>query len=143
MGGGPAVSRLPAGLSFVGVGDVFLDEQSGLWPFVRVEALFAGRDIRFCNVEAPLTARTEPLPGRRITLRSDPCVAPLLTDNGFNLVSIAHNHAMDFGAEALLETMAVLRDAGIAAAGGGENESQARAPALLERGGLRVGLLAY
>jgi poly-gamma-glutamate synthesis protein (capsule biosynthesis protein) len=56
-------------------------------------------------------------------------------------VSLANNHALDFGVEALLDTLYHLARAGIAAVGAGPDVAQARAPAILESGGFRLAVL--
>jgi poly-gamma-glutamate synthesis protein (capsule biosynthesis protein) len=58
-------------------------------------------------------------------------------------VSLANNHAMDFGPESLLETIAVLDAAGIAHAGAGRDEEEAWRPARLDVAGRRVALVAF
>ena len=58
-------------------------------------------------------------------------------------VSLANNHVLDFGPEALLDTIALLDNNGIAHAGAGADEEQARQGALLSVNGLKVALLAY
>jgi hypothetical protein len=67
----------------------------------------------------------------------------VITDCGFNIVSVAGNHAMDWGAEALLDTLDLLRAKGIQAIGAGRNLAEARQPALIDAKGLRVAMLAY
>ena len=65
------------------------------------------------------------------------------TDCGFNVASVASNHAMDWGAEALLDTIELLRGKGIRTIGGGRNLAEARQPAIIECKGLRIAMLAY
>lgn len=72
-----------------------------------------------------------------------PEVASIFGDCGFDVLSVANNHAMDWGPDALLDTIALLRDKGIQTVGGGRNIEEARQPAILERKGVRIGFLAY
>jgi hypothetical protein len=72
-----------------------------------------------------------------------PHMISVITDCGFNIVSVAGNHAMDWGAEALLDTLDLLRAKGIQAIGAGHNLAEARQPALINAKGLRVAMLAY
>ena len=67
----------------------------------------------------------------------------MLTDCGFNVVSVAGNHAMDWGPEPLLDTIDLLCAKGIQAIGAGRNLAEARQPALIDAKGLRVAMLAY
>ena len=61
---------------------------------------------------------------------------------GVRAVGLANNHALDYETEALIETLELLREAGIAVAGSGRGESEARRGAIVEAGGLRLGLVA-
>jgi len=58
-------------------------------------------------------------------------------------VSLASNHAMDWGEDALLDTAALLQGKGMHVIGAGRNLAEARKPAILERNGVRVAFLAY
>ena len=77
---------------------------------------------------------------RRIYLPLPSGVAPALIAGGFDFVSLANNHIMDFGPEALEDTIAVLQEHGVAYAGAGRNLEEARRPALMERKGLHRGV---
>jgi poly-gamma-glutamate capsule biosynthesis protein CapA/YwtB (metallophosphatase superfamily) len=57
-------------------------------------------------------------------------------------VTLANNHALDFGPDALLDTFAHLASGGIAWVGAGPDIASARAPIMLEAGGFRLGVLA-
>jgi poly-gamma-glutamate synthesis protein (capsule biosynthesis protein) len=57
---------------------------------------------------------------------------------GVDCVTLANNHALDFGAEALVDTLDLLDAAGIAHVGAGRDEREARRPAVLEREGFRL-----
>jgi poly-gamma-glutamate capsule biosynthesis protein CapA/YwtB (metallophosphatase superfamily) len=62
---------------------------------------------------------------------------------GVEVVSLANNHIMDYGRDAIQSTIRVLDEAGIAHFGAGLNFQQAAAPAVVERGGLRVGFVGF
>jgi poly-gamma-glutamate synthesis protein (capsule biosynthesis protein) len=57
-------------------------------------------------------------------------------------VTLANNHALDFGPVALADTLGYLADAGIGAVGAGANVGQARREWVITVGGLRLGVLA-
>src|SRR5271156_6287937 len=109
-----------------------------------VRATLAGADIRFAQVERTYSERGALRPdsggGHG---RLPPKMASVLTDCGFNVASVAGNHAMDWGAEALLDTIELLRGMGIQTIGGGRNLAEARQPAIIECKGLRIAMLAY
>jgi poly-gamma-glutamate synthesis protein (capsule biosynthesis protein) len=65
------------------------------------------------------------------------------SEAGFNVMSLANNHIGDGGHSAMLETRDRLRSQGIATCGAGRNLPEARAPAIVEREGVKIGFLAY
>ena len=75
--------------------------------------------------------------------RVKPHMASIFSDCGFDVVSVASNHAMDWGPDALLDTIELLREQGIKTVGAGRNLAEAREPAFIERNGIRVAFLAY
>jgi poly-gamma-glutamate capsule biosynthesis protein CapA/YwtB (metallophosphatase superfamily) len=75
--------------------------------------------------------------------RVAPHMASVFSDCGFDVVSMASNHAMDWGADAMLDTRDNLRARGIQVVGAGLNIDEAREPAIIERNGVRVAFLAY
>src|SRR5438270_240575 len=76
-----------------------------------------------------------------VSLRST-LVAEELKWAGFDLLSVANNHAGDFGVEGMRRTARALRDAGLTFAGTGENLAFARSPAYLDSHKGRVALIA-
>lgn len=107
--------------------------------------LFAGADLALLNLECCISSRGRPWdgPGKRFHFRAPPESVEALDDLGIDCVSLANNHALDFGYAALSDTLAHLSDAGICAVGAGANLAAARAPVLLEAGGLRVAVVAF
>ena len=90
---------------------------------------------------APYFARGTPLTEKNL-LRCAFSVQ-CLQDAGINMVSLANNHIMDYGQEALIDTLNILAEHNIAAAGAGTDSTQAHASTIMERKGYRVALLAY
>lgn len=83
------------------------------------------------------------MPQARLPMRTDPVSAAAIRNAGFHVVSFASNHCMDWGQEALLDTMEVLREQGFAVAGVGRNTDEGRKPAIIEKSGTRFAILAY
>ena len=128
----------------LGVGDVGpIHEPIGGYGELARDTLRMA-DIRFAQVERVYSERghLQLHSGGRHS-RCKPAMASIFTDCGFNIVSVASNHAMDWGEEALLDTIELLRGNGIQTTGGGRNLEEARRPAILECNGLRVAVLAY
>lgn len=100
-------------------------------------------DLLVANLECCISTRGQrwPDPGKPFFFRAPPSAVDALTHLGVDAVSLANNHALDYGAEALLDTLDHLGSAGIAFTGAGADEDRARRPAVLEAGGLRVALV--
>jgi poly-gamma-glutamate synthesis protein (capsule biosynthesis protein) len=97
-------------------------------------------DLFLLNLECCISERGErrPVPGKPFFFRAPPEAVALLERLGVDCVTLANNHALDYGAEALLDTLAHLDAAGIAHVGAGADVEAARAPALFEADGLRL-----
>lgn len=142
----------PTPIRVSAVGDIMLGGTAGPemrrygydYPFLFMRGLFKGSQIVFGNLEGPLTARGTPEPDKKYLFRSPPMkVAPALKAAGFTVVSLANNHAMDYGAVGLQDTVAALQANGISHAGAGNNLASARRPAVIHVGDQTVALLAY
>ncbi|MDR7521577.1 MAG: CapA family protein [Armatimonadota bacterium] len=125
-------------------GDLMLNQpivQGGRSPgSAAVWALLDGADLVFVNLECPLTSRWAPA-DKVVTFRSDPHLARDLVAAGVDVVTVANNHMYDQGAEGMFDTLAALRDAGLAPVGGGEHLDAALRPAVLPAGGMRIAFL--
>ncbi len=129
--------------SFLTGGDIAPDRASAKGMFGRLGKLFRDADFSFANLENALSTRGELMKGKPTRHRGHPALVAGLVDAGFDAVGIANNHMLDFGVPSLEQTMMTLRRAAIPFTGAGMTIEEAGKPAILERGGLRVGLLAY
>ncbi|MCF3101976.1 CapA family protein [Streptomyces roseoverticillatus] len=100
-------------------------------------------DAFVLNLECAVSARGERWrdPFKPFFFRAPPVAVRALQHLGVTCVNLANNHALDYGPEALLDTVRHLADAGIAWTGAGRDEEAARQPAVVERGGLRLGVI--
>ena len=134
----------------VAVGDVMLDRRLGgaiqrgdlESPFASVANLLQEADITFANLEAPIGDLGLPAV-KSYTFLAPPSAAMSLAWAGFDVVSLANNHALDYGPEALLQTIELLGAQGIAAVGAGLDKAAAHTPILLSSHGIRLAFLAY
>ena len=97
----------------------------------EVVAVAREADLFVLNLECCISERGErwPDPAKPFFFRAPPKAVGLLSHLGVACVSLANNHALDFGTEALLDTFEHLEAAGIAWAGAGADEEAARSPA--------------
>lgn len=122
------------------------------WPYGAVASVLRAADITFGNLECPITEHGVKTPGkswesiqegRNFIFKAPPAwSARVLADAGFDVVSLANNHAMDYCAQGLLDTCVELDAAGIAYIGGGSDSGRAWQAQVLRRGGTKVGFLA-
>jgi poly-gamma-glutamate capsule biosynthesis protein CapA/YwtB (metallophosphatase superfamily) len=128
---------------FCAVGDICPSRPDPDSLFTRVSSELQRADIAFCQLEVNLTTRGTRLPQARHTDRTGPEVAHAIRRAGFNVVSFAGNHCMDWGTEGFFDTIAALKDAGLQVIGVGANIEEARTPVVMQVKGSRIGFLAY
>lgn len=107
----------------------------GLGPVVR------SVDLAFANLETPVSP-SRFRPRRPRVFNADPIVVESLVETGFDLVSLANNHAFDQGPEGLVETMQTLSDRGLGYVGVGKGCEAAHAPVRLEIRGISLAFFA-
>lgn len=93
------------------------------------------------NLEVPLSERGRPAP-KIVNLRAHPAVVDDVRALGIDAVTLANNHLMDYGPEAMLDTVAACERAGISPCGAGIDLDAATAPAWLNVGGHRIAVLS-
>lgn len=86
-----------------------------------------GSDFAITNLESPLTDSTRPIHKTGPAIRATPENALALKYAGFDLVTLANNHILDFGLDGLKETIAHLDNLGIGHCGVGLNYNEASA----------------
>jgi poly-gamma-glutamate capsule biosynthesis protein CapA/YwtB (metallophosphatase superfamily) len=110
--------------------------------FEEVRFLVSAADIAGANMESPLTGRPH-IASNPYTLEADPAAAGLTAAAGFDVLSVANNHAGDAGRASVLDSIDAIDTAGMVAIGGGATMTEASRPAIFEVKGLRVGFLAF
>lgn len=135
------------------------------YPLRPLKPLFTNADVAFGNLETTITdfARPDPvkrrklaarsralaqakampdqpvkIPGMEYLFRAPTSTAVGLAQVGLDVVSLANNHAMDYQAEGMMDTIRRLRSAGVASVGAGKNLAEARQPVILMRHGLKI-----
>ena len=105
-------------------------------------AELTGADTTVLNHEFCFSERGEPAPDKQYTFRAHPGYVRLLQDMGADIVSLANNHALDYGKEALSDTFVTLDDAGIDYMGAGATEERAAEMITREAGDYTIGFMA-
>ncbi|MBI2433295.1 MAG: CapA family protein [Candidatus Hydrogenedentes bacterium] len=114
-------------------------------PWGNTLGLFHAADWRVCNLECAISDRGAPWvqTPRVFHFRSDAKNVAVLQAAGINAVSLANNHALDYGNMALEDTVALLKEAGILCAGAGANATAARQPVFASVAGTTIGLVGF
>ena len=112
--------------------------------YLELVDLIRGADVRYVHLEMLFHDYEHPPTDKRIGthMRCDPKHIADLQWMGFQLMSTAHNHSIDFGEGGVLKTIEHLNRHGVVHAGMGRNLAEARAPAYLETAMGRVALLS-
>lgn len=110
----------------------------------ELAAIARDADLFIVNLECCVSDRGQRVrdPDQGFFFRAPPVAAERLAELGVACATLANNHVLDFGPEALQDTVGHLRRAGISAVGAGPDEAAARAPVVLVGGGLRVRVVA-
>lgn len=107
-------------------GDVLMDrsEAAGIDPFAGIEPPLGSADIAVVNAEMVISERGEPA-DKKYVFRAPPSATERIAAAGVDVANLANNHAMDFGAEALLDTVDLLEARGVIALGAGASSPDA------------------
>jgi len=137
-------------VKLVAVGDVLfarwvakqITKHGAPWLFANVKSTISSADIAFCNLECTLSTGGV-VQRRRFQFRADPKLAGALRDAGFDVACLANNHTLDYGRDAMMDTVRAVRKAGMIAVGAGKDRADALALQIVRRNGLTIGFLAY
>lgn len=136
-------------------GDILFDE--GYTPMIHLNQkgqgifgvfseelmqLMQAADIFMLNNEFPYSTGGEPLEGKQYTFRALPETASFLADMGVEVVSLANNHAYDYGKEALLDTFSALDRYGISYVGAGHDLAEASGAIYYVVNDYKIGILS-
>ncbi|MEW5988777.1 MAG: CapA family protein [Chloroflexota bacterium] len=147
LGNGPAEDNL---VHLAAVGDLMLARGLGTtiaggnlaWPFANVAEVLRAADVTVGNLESSLGDVGQPAV-KSYTFQAPPAAAQTLALAGFDVLSLANNHALDYGPDALLQGIGLLSQQGIATVGAGVKATAAHAPHFRQVNGLTLAFLGY
>lgn len=147
----PTLSYGDDAVTIAAVGDIYLGgpaaayiKKNGyLYPFESTKNILDSADIAIGNLEAPLTSRTTAFMKKEFILKHSPDAVRAIKTAGFDVLTLANNHIMDYGHDGLNDTITLLNKAGIKHTGAGENLKAARTPAIMNIKGKKIAFLAY
>ena len=141
--------KLTAQVVLAAVGDIML----GSWivdkvaaegvdiPFDSTRHRIESADLAVGNLEAPLAERGELYVEKQYTFKVPTFMVKGIVNAGFDVLTLANNHIMDYGCSALTQTIATLDEAGLRHCGAGLNLAEACAPTIIEANGLRLAFI--
>lgn len=133
------------------VGDIFMDgsvraliDRNGIdYPWEMVKEYFQNDDITIGNLETSITTRGEKWEDKLYNFRSDPKNLEAMKEAGLDVVSLANNHSLDYGHVGFLDTLEYLDKYEIKRVGGGRNRQEALEGIVLEKKGVKIGVLGF
>jgi len=145
-------TSVPDNFKLIAVGDCIISRSLSQYAgrdqsFSQAVKLLKSADATYGNLETSILDirqfKGHPYNGiDDVPLISDPAVARDLAAMGFDLMSRANNHALDWGFEGMRETTRWVDEAGIVTAGVGEDQALARAPHYYESLKGRIGIVS-
>ena len=139
--------------TIVAVGDIMLSGSAK--PFLAKKSydysfsdpvlskLIMNADLAFANMECPVTKKGEAYKYKKFVFRADPASIKAIRKAGFDMLSLANNHIMDYGEDGLSSTINYCLKSGMLCSGAGANLIQARKAGILKKRGITYGLLSY
>lgn len=124
------------------IGEIMAKKNDWRYPFLEIADFLKGADITFGNLEGPISARGTKV-GSIYFFRADPRAIEGLLYAGFDVLSIANNHIWDYGADAVRDTLTIVKNASLGVIGGGADYQEAHKPLIKEAKGIKVAFLGY
>ena len=142
-------------VTFAFAGDILLDDAyammyqyrnrgSDIYDTFSAELLERMRsaDVFMLNNEFPFSTGGTPTQGKQFTFRANPSNIDIYKQIGVDVVSLANNHAYDYGETALMDTFTTLENAQIPYVGAGRNIDEAKKPLYLIANGIKIGIVS-
>ncbi|MCM1268007.1 MAG: CapA family protein [Bacteroidales bacterium] len=145
---------VPGQVTLTFAGDVLFDDRYAITGPVRADGDISkgvlpeviermqAADVMMLNNEFAYSNRGTPIEEKQFTFRARPETAAYLQDMGVDLVSLANNHAYDYGPDALTDTLDTLREAQIPYVGAGRDIDEARKPVYYIVGDLKIAFVS-
>ena len=120
--------------------DEYLERAPPSYIWGNLHPILQRTDFNIANLETTLT-RSEKIVPKVFNFKASPEKVSSLVEGPIHAVNLANNHSLDFSEEGLLETIQTLDQAKIFHVGAGKDLSAAKRPCILEKNGIKIGLL--
>lgn len=129
-------------IELVLVGDVMLGRRvRGCDVFKNVKDILSA-DVKFANLESPFGDGFEFVKDKNYVFSAKKNCAEMLKLSGFDVLSLANNHIIDYKKQGIVNTIKILKKNNISFVGVKENEDRQK-PLIIEKKGIKIGFLAY
>lgn len=108
-----------------------------------VSEYFKADDLTIGNLETSITMKAGKWPNKQFNFRSDPANVWAMERAGIDVLSLANNHILDYGYAGLIDTMNLLDQSLVKYVGAGRNKSEAIKGEIIEKNGLKIGILSF
>jgi hypothetical protein len=139
----PIIDPTGPSVSLMAVGDVYVDREDPDSAYPQGDAFLARGDVVFGNCEGVYGEGLTAAVTTGAPVIASPRNIEAFRRAGFDVMSLANNHAVDGGPAGVVSTVDALTSIGIATVGAGRDIHAARTAAVIERNGLRIAFLAY
>lgn len=129
-------------ITVMAVGDLVLDEPNPDFYFEPSTEVLQSADLTIGQIEVPHTTSTESAAVDIPAPPAEPAHIAAIARAGFDVGTIAGNHAYDCGTQGVADTIRLCREAGIVPTGTGLSLDEAWTPAIVERGGKRIAVMS-
>jgi poly-gamma-glutamate synthesis protein (capsule biosynthesis protein) len=136
--------RAPVSLGFAG-DTSFHNGLHLLDPLSEATGVLSLPDLMVVNLETAVAPASVgfPLVDKQFLFRSEPVMVQQMVDAGIDVVTLANNHALDFGQAALSSGLELLEESGIRVVGGGVDAEAAYKPMIETIGDWTVGIASF
>lgn len=132
------------------VGDILLargveskiEKFGAVYPFAKVKHILSGADIAFGNLENPITEKCGKL-DKKYSFQAKPIYTNVLSNAGFDILSLANNHSFDCGQIGLFETFENLKKEKLLWIGAGKSKTEDNSSVYIEVKGIKFAFLGF
>lgn len=118
------------------------NDYSKLFEKKELSDLLKKSDIVFANLEGTASDKGSDM-HNLYSFHMDPAVIPAMAGAGIDILSVANNHVGDWGRASYTDTLARLKENEILYTGGGNDETEATTPTIIEKYGMKIGFLGF
>ena len=124
--------------------EYYRQQDSGIYDCIdpALIQMMQDADLMCLNMEFCLSSVGSPMEGKAYTFRADPYRVQILNELSVDLVNLANNHVYDYGEEAFLDMLSLLKGFALPYVGAGEDAKEAEAPYYIELDGKKIAIIA-